>query len=77
MKNNAFQGLSVSEVVKFVELILLVRATNFFSERLCSTLHRVITYLRSLESLRTETYPKSLPKVLSRGSKHYTESEVQ
>ena len=37
MKNNAFQELSVSEVLTFVTLILLLRATNFVSERSCST----------------------------------------
>ena len=37
----------VSEVLKLVKLILLVPATNAVSERSCSTLCRVKTYLRS------------------------------
>ena len=42
---NASRKLLVSEVLKLVELILLVPITNAVSERLCSTLCRVKTYL--------------------------------
>ena len=44
---NASQRMLVSEVLKLVKLILLVPATNAVSERSCSTLRRVKTYLRS------------------------------
>ena len=44
---NASQKMLVSEGLKLVKLILLVPVTNAVSERLCSTLHRVKTYLRS------------------------------
>ena len=44
---NASQKMLVSEVLKLVRLILLVPATNVASERSCSTLRRVKTYLRS------------------------------
>ena len=46
---NASQKLLVlvSEVLKLVKLILLVPTTNAVSERSCSTLRRVKTYLRS------------------------------
>ena len=43
---NASQKMLVSEVLKRVTLILLVPATTAVSERLCSTLGRVKTYLR-------------------------------
>ena len=43
----ASQKLLVSEVLKFVKLILTVSATNAVSERSCSTSHRFKTYLRS------------------------------
>ena len=39
--------LLVSEVLKLVKLILIVPATNAVSERSCSTLRRVKTYLQS------------------------------
>ena len=44
---NASQKLLVSEVLKFVKLILTVSATNAVSERSCSTSRRFKTYLRS------------------------------
>ena len=44
---NASQRMLVTEVLKLVKLILLVPATNAVSERSCSTLRRVKTYLRS------------------------------
>ena len=44
---NASQKLLVSEVLKFVKLILTVSATNAVSERSCSTSCRFKTYLRS------------------------------
>ena len=44
---NTSQKLLVSEVLKLVKLILLEPATNAVSERLCFTLRRVKTYLRS------------------------------
>ena len=44
---NTSQKLLVSEVLKCVELILTVPATNAVSEKSCSTLHRFKTYLRS------------------------------
>ena len=44
---NASQKMLVSEVLKLVKLILLVPVTNAVSERSCSTLRRVKTYLRS------------------------------
>ena len=44
---NASQKLLVSEVLKLVKLILTVPITNAVSERLCSTLIRFKTYLRS------------------------------
>ena len=44
---NASQMLLVSEVVKLLMLILTVPATNGVSQRLCSTLRRFKTYLRS------------------------------
>ena len=44
---NASQKLLASEVLKLVKLILLVPATNAASERSCSSLRRVKTYLRS------------------------------
>ena len=44
---NASQKLLISEVLKFVKLILTVSATNAVSERSCSTSHRFKTYLRS------------------------------
>ena len=37
---NASQKLLVSEMLKLVELILVVPVTNAISERSCSTLHR-------------------------------------
>ena len=42
---NASQKLLVSEVLKFVKLILTVPATNAVSERSCSMLRRFTTYL--------------------------------
>ena len=44
---NASQKLLVSEMLKFVKLILAVLASNAVSERPCSTLHRFKFYLRS------------------------------
>ena len=44
---NASQKLLVSEVLKFVKLILTVPTTIAISERSCSTLHRFKFYLRS------------------------------
>ena len=44
---NGSQKMLVSEVLKLVKLILLVPVTNAVSERSCSTLRRVKTYLRS------------------------------
>ena len=44
---NASQKLLVSEMLKLVELILVVPVTNAISERSCSTLHRFKTYRRS------------------------------
>ena len=44
---NASRKLLMSEVRKLVKLILLVPSTNVVSERLCSTLCRVKTYLQS------------------------------
>ena len=44
---NASRKLLVSEVLKFVKLILTVPATNAMSERSCTTLHIFKFYLRS------------------------------
>ena len=44
----ASQNLSVSEVLKLVKPILTVPGTNPVSERSCSTLRKVKTYLRSI-----------------------------
>ena len=44
---NASQKLLLSEVLNLVKLILLVSTTKVVSERSCSTLCRVKTYLRS------------------------------
>ena len=44
---NASQKMLVSEVLKLVNLILLVPTTNVASEKLCSILCRVKTYLWS------------------------------
>ena len=44
---NASRKLLMSEVRKLVKLILLVPSTNVVSERSCSTLCRVKTYLQS------------------------------
>ena len=43
---NASQKLLVSEVLKFVKLIITVSPTNALSERSCSTLRRFKFYLR-------------------------------
>ena len=45
--SNASQKLLVSEVLELVKLISLVLTTNAVSERSCSTLCIVKTYLRS------------------------------
>ena len=52
---NASRKLLVSEVLRLVELILLVPTTNAVSERLRSTLCRVKTYLRSSMTQEPET----------------------
>ena len=44
---NASQKLLVSEVLKFVQLILTLPATNALSEKSCSALHRFKFYLQS------------------------------
>ena len=44
---NASQKLLVSEMLKFVKLILTVPASNAVSERSCSTLRRFKFYLQS------------------------------
>ena len=44
---NTSQKLLVSEVLKLIQLILTVPATNAANERSCSTLRRFKTYLRS------------------------------
>ena len=44
--SNAFRKLLVFEVLRLVKLILLIPATNTVSERSCSTLCRVGTYMR-------------------------------
>ena len=69
-RSNASRKLLVSEVLKLVNLILLVPITNVASERSRSTLCRVKTYLRSSMTqesvsscLVVTTYTKQVDKL--------------
>ena len=59
-----------SEVVILIKLLLIVPATNAVSERSCSTLHRIKTYLRTTiiqnrmnNTIILNTYKEGLDKL--------------